>query len=156
LLDGGAGDDLLNGGSGADRYFFGIGDGHDRLLAAPEADAAVDWVQLRSGTRPEDLIFRQRGDDLLVAVAGTQDRLAVEGWFNDDAPPLAGFQAADDAYLLARDVAILVEAMVSFDALRGGRPGAEGWLAESERLALAQSAWIAPPLDFYAGDVGVG
>jgi Ca2+-binding RTX toxin-like protein len=156
LLDGGAGDDLLNGGSGADRYFFGIGDGHDRLLAAPEADAAVDSVQLRSGTRPEDVIFRQRGDDLLVAVAGTQDRLTVEGWFNDDAPPLAGFQAADDAYLLARDVAVLVEAMVSFDALRGGRPGAEGWLAESERLALAQSAWIAPPLDLYAGDVGVG
>ena len=144
LLAGGVGDDPPSVG---DRYFFGRGDGQGRLMEQAEGVAENDWVILGAGVEPADLIYRRSGDDLVVAIADSDDRLTVDDWFAGPGPTLAGFEEAAGGRLLAQNVAVLVEATAALDALRGGGDGAAAWLWESERVALAEAAWLAPPLD---------
>lgn len=108
ILDGGAGDDYLDGGSGfdilrggngndtlvggagtdfladeggSDRFVFDRDFGQDRLANAKIA-GSHDFDSVYFNQRAADAIFFQRlGDDLIITVAGTTDKLSMTSWF---------------------------------------------------------------------------
>jgi VCBS repeat-containing protein len=77
-LDGGTGDDSLTGGSGDDTYVFRAGYGIDTVVDEGGADSVM-----LSGLRPADVSLVREGDDVVVVVNGTADRLVLKNWFAD-------------------------------------------------------------------------
>jgi Ca2+-binding RTX toxin-like protein len=81
-LDGGAGDDLLEGGDGADTYVFGRGYGHD-YVRETKTDGNLsddDTVSLAAGITPDDVTLIRDGYDLIIQL-DTGDTLTVENHF---------------------------------------------------------------------------
>lgn len=109
-LDGGAGDDRLEAGEGSDTYIFGRGYGQDTIrehvdhVLIPDDDRVV----FQAGIDADDLVLSRNGDDLIVALAGTQDKLTIQGQFSQ----LAGyswhdierFEFADGTFLTKDEV----------------------------------------------------
>ncbi|WUR14695.1 calcium-binding protein [[Empedobacter] haloabium] len=86
-LDGGSGNDYLSGGAGADVYLFGKGSGQD-TVANHDNDAvgtSADTIQLGAGITQADVALHRAGEDLLIAIKGTDDVLRVQSYFNGDA-----------------------------------------------------------------------
>ncbi|WP_333804286.1 calcium-binding protein [Sulfurospirillum sp.] len=85
-LTGGTGDDSLYGGLGNDTYIFNKGDGKDRL----SDEGGVDAISFGTGIAKENLIFKQVGYDLVVAVkeagktfSSLGDKLTISNYFKD-------------------------------------------------------------------------
>lgn len=83
-LDGGAGDDRLEGGNDGDVYVFGSGYGHD-MIKDFEDNAyrqSFDILNFKD-LDLDDLTFSRAADsdDLLITVTGTSDSLMIEGQF---------------------------------------------------------------------------
>ncbi|MES3025321.1 MAG: calcium-binding protein, partial [Pseudomonadota bacterium] len=92
-LDGGAGNDTLNGGYGDNLYLFGKGDGQDRIAVFNDPTAGkLNTLQLKPGVLATELVLKRVDDDyfggdsaLEVSIAGSTDKLTVNGFFlNDD------------------------------------------------------------------------
>jgi len=88
-LGGGAGADLLAGGVGLDRYQFNLGDGSD-TVSDPDTG---NVVQFGVGIAPQNTVTTRTGDDLLLSVSGTADRLSIPGYFVGY--PVAEFRFTD-------------------------------------------------------------
>ena len=76
-LGGGAGADLLAGGAGLDRYQFNPGDGSDTIY---DSDSG-NLVQFGAGIAPQNIVTTRTGEDLLLSVSGTADRLTIPDYF---------------------------------------------------------------------------
>lgn len=83
ILAGEAGTDLLQGGEGDDAYAFALGDGDDTVIDS----IGANWIQLGAGIAEAQLRLTRSGSDLVLAVAGTADRLTVKNWFQEPAAP---------------------------------------------------------------------
>lgn len=83
ILAGEAGADLLQGGDGNDAYAFGLGDGDDAVIDP----VGANWIQLGAGIVESQVRLTRSGSDLLLAIAGADDRLTVRNWFQDPAAP---------------------------------------------------------------------
>ncbi|HSI53212.1 MAG TPA: VCBS domain-containing protein [Ramlibacter sp.] len=79
-LGGGAGVDLLQGGEGDDAYVFQEGDGQDTALDA----LGNNIVAMGLATSLAGVMFSRQGNDLVVAIRNTTDRLTVKDWFTAD------------------------------------------------------------------------
>ncbi|MBE9061112.1 calcium-binding protein [cf. Phormidesmis sp. LEGE 11477] len=81
LLDGGAGNDILNGRNGQNIYRFGRGDGVDRITS--NYNTRVDILQLKDDISPTDISFaRVPGqNELYIAINNTADRIIIENQF---------------------------------------------------------------------------
>ncbi|MBB4112774.1 Ca2+-binding RTX toxin-like protein [Rhizobium sp. BK226] len=83
-LDGGAGNDILEGGDGSDTYVFGYGYGHDEIrenygIVTYDDD---DAVRFAAGVDLDDVTFQRSGEyDLLISLAGSSDTLLVTSEF---------------------------------------------------------------------------
>lgn len=77
-LDGGEGDDVLFGGEGDDLYLMRAGSGRDTVVDAEGFDV-VHWVD---HVAPGDLTFSRHGDDVVIGLNGTRDRIVLAGWFS--------------------------------------------------------------------------
>lgn len=94
-LDGGAGADLLQGGSGDDKYVLGVGYGEDTIIDA----GGSDYLKLSEGIDPRLIALTrtgENGNDLLIEVDG-KDRLAVtiKDQFGDATHRIEGLEFAD-------------------------------------------------------------
>ncbi|MGH7895862.1 MAG: VCBS domain-containing protein, partial [Candidatus Binatia bacterium] len=76
LLDGGSGDDTLIAGDGNDTYVFGPGYGADFVSDAGGTDRVVV-----NGLTPAEVSFERSGNDVVMTVRGTGDRLTLSNWF---------------------------------------------------------------------------
>ena len=112
ILDGGAGSDTLRGGAGDDTYLFGRGGGYDRIDNRRES-GSDDVVRFGAEIDADQLWFRMSGDDLIVQVVGTGDRVRVDDWYDGTGNRL-DFELDDGRRLAAADVAQLVTAMAQF------------------------------------------
>jgi trimeric autotransporter adhesin len=88
VIDGGPGNDTLEGNSGNDVFLFGRGDGVDSILTDSIDTTAgkSNTVRFKDGVSPADLVLRQNfnngwGAALDVSIAGTTDKLTIEGFF---------------------------------------------------------------------------
>ena len=77
ILDGGAGNDSLQGGYGADTYLFDLGGGQDSIS---DGGNDLDTIRFGAGITAADIVVSREGTDLVLAVAGTDDRITVRGW----------------------------------------------------------------------------
>ena len=80
VIDGSAGNDLLLGGTGDDTYIFGIGYGTDII----SDNAGVSTIKFNGWMGLEDLSIHEVGDDVIINISGTEDRLIIQG-FADNA-----------------------------------------------------------------------
>lgn len=83
-LDGGAGNDRIDGGLGNDVVVFGRGDGQDTIVYGESLSADVDVLELKAGVAVGDVSLHRAGRDLIVAIAGGDDRIVIQGHFDAD------------------------------------------------------------------------
>lgn len=119
-LDGKAGDDTLEGGDGSDTYLFGRGYGQDRIIETVTDGNLADDDRLvfGPGVLQSDVFFSQSGGDLIVTIAGTDDKLTIQGQFGQVAwftwHDIERFEFADGTSLTKDEVR---------QKLLGGTPG---------------------------------
>jgi Ca2+-binding RTX toxin-like protein len=89
ILFGGQGDDQLEGGAGNDTYIFNRGDGQDMVIdqAVWTDDAGnLDTLQFGEGISPGDVRVLRSGEDLVLALEGTEDRVSIKDFFWKEDP----------------------------------------------------------------------
>ncbi|HNY64459.1 MAG TPA: calcium-binding protein [Deltaproteobacteria bacterium] len=110
-LAGGAGNDTLEGDDGDDIYRFGQGDGQDTIVNNSTAED-VDTLSFVDAAR-RDLWFSRSGNDLVMTVAGTTDRVTVSDWYGGSVNQLDRL-TAEGCVLHNTMVDRLVNAMASY------------------------------------------
>ncbi|HTU12058.1 MAG TPA: calcium-binding protein [Allosphingosinicella sp.] len=129
ILDGGLGNDLLEGGDNGDTYHFGIGYGEDEIREwVTEAGLSEnDTIQFGVGLEWEDLFFSRDGDDLIIGIVGDTAHLKVTGQFttiSDNSTTtwwdVENFRFADGTVKTSADVmAALLQGTIGDDHLVG-------------------------------------
>lgn len=121
MLYGGVGNDRLIGGQGNDTYRFSRGEGADTVsdYDAMDANPAVygettDVIQITGDVAHDQLWFTRSGNDLLMQVIGTADRMTIKGWYNGSAYQIEELHAGDGYQLMNDQVDQLVQAMAAF------------------------------------------
>jgi Ca2+-binding RTX toxin-like protein len=148
ILMGGAGNDTMTGGTGNDSYYFGAGDGADTLVeSGTTADA--DQLIFGAGLDFDELWFQQQGNNLVISVLGTDDKVTVNSWFSSSGNVVETLKSGDGRVLNHADVASLVSAMAAFQPSTASNPiGIQpddpllGDLTQTGTIAAAMnSAW---------------
>ncbi|TIP29034.1 MAG: hypothetical protein E5X67_08675 [Mesorhizobium sp.] len=149
-LYGGAGNDTLSGGTGNDSYHFNAGGGADTIVESGSY-SDNDGLDFGAGIDANELWFSQQGDNLVVSVLGTTDKVTISNWFAGPGNVVETIKSGDGKVLNHSDVATLVAAMAGFDPATsptgsGIQPGDPllGNPAQTGTIAAAmQSSWAA-------------
>jgi len=110
VLDGGAGDDHLNGGDRGDTYVFGIGYGHD-VIQETNNDARYDSgdrVVFNSSIAPAAVHLQRVDGDLVLTFDGATDQLTVKNQFGVNTLRIETFEFSDGTVWTEEDVKSLV------------------------------------------------
>ena len=108
-----AGNDLLKGGYGNDTYLFGRGAGQDTIDdndLYPYQTSWSDTVKFAPDLRQEDLTFQRLGNDLIISIAGTTDKLTITNQFQttlqstDNLDRIENFTLGNGLTLSAKDI----------------------------------------------------
>ncbi|HEX8062715.1 MAG TPA: calcium-binding protein [Allosphingosinicella sp.] len=95
-LEGGTGNDFLAGGEGGDVFRFGPGFGEDIIDDADgSAGGGQDRIQFLGSILPADLTVTVDGDDVLISINGTTDRIRVKDMMADPASVIEEVAFAD-------------------------------------------------------------
>ena len=83
IMDGGAGNDRLEGKDGGDIYIFGRGYGTDTIFDEQNSIFAdkADQVHFKADVAPADIILSRSGNQLTLGIAGTGDSLVIQSQF---------------------------------------------------------------------------
>lgn len=84
ILNGGIGNDVLQGGPGNDTYLIARGDGQDTITDTDTTVGSVDRIQYAADILPSEVAATRSGNNLLLSVAGTTDRITVTNYFEND------------------------------------------------------------------------
>ncbi|WP_273925300.1 beta strand repeat-containing protein, partial [Pseudomonas fontis] len=84
ILEGGTGNDYLSGDGGADTYRFARGWGQDTVNNFDTDAASVDILQFYGDIAPGEISATRAGDNLLLSLNGSQDRITVTNYFLND------------------------------------------------------------------------
>lgn len=149
ILSGGTGNDTLAGGTGNDQYRFKAGDGADTIT---ESGLYADNDELDFGTGIDwnELWFAQQGNNLVISVLGTTDKVTISNWFAGPGNVVETIKSGDGKVLNHSDVASLVAAMAGFTPATspigsGIQPNDPrlGYLNQIGSIAAAmQQAWM--------------
>ncbi|WP_306030727.1 calcium-binding protein, partial [Stappia sp. MMSF_3263] len=109
ILDGGLGNDRLEGGNGGDTYVFDLGYGQDVINDNQTSvfSEAADRVAFGAGIAPEDIEVARggpNGNNLIITIAGTTDRLTIEGHFGSRFHVIEEFVFANGTLWTAQDI----------------------------------------------------
>ncbi len=79
LLVGGKGNDRLEGNQGDDTYIFNLGDGQDTISDTnyQPLSSQNDRLIFGSGIKQEDLMFTGAGNNLIISLKGTDDKINI-------------------------------------------------------------------------------
>ncbi len=86
VLDGGAGFDEMYGGDGNDTFLFGKGDGQDIIHREEDTTTQLNVLQFKAGVAPSEIVVTRSYTDLVLSIAGTQDRVIIEYFCAYDDP----------------------------------------------------------------------
>ena len=120
VIDGGAGNDLLIGSTGWNRiydngqwrqersltpnisangndtYLFGQGDGQDTVIDGDYTVGNTDTLRFKEGVAPADVRFLRGGDDLVLAIRDSDDKVTLKHYFQET------WNGANGPYLIER------------------------------------------------------
>ena len=116
-LNGGGGNDILSGGAGNDTYLFAFGGGSDVISDNQSHDTFTDQVRM-ADISYDELWFSRQGDDLVMDLIGSDDRLTFEQWYGSTAAPVDAIVAGEHE-LRYSQVDLLVNAMAAFATPEG-------------------------------------
>ncbi len=84
-LEGGTGNDALMGGTGNDTYLFNRGDGQDTIWDSDTTFAGnQDTIRFGAGIAVSDITFAHSGNDLVLGINDTTDKITVQYHFSSD------------------------------------------------------------------------
>ncbi|MEX5575622.1 calcium-binding protein [Pseudomonas lijiangensis] len=83
-LDGGLGNDYLYGGESSDTYLFSRGWGQDSINNYDSSTGKVDAIEFAADILPTDIIITRSGNDLLLSLKNSTDRITVSSYFQND------------------------------------------------------------------------
>ncbi|AXW07499.1 calcium-binding protein [Ralstonia solanacearum] len=84
-LEGGAGNDYLVGNEGSDTYIFNSGWGQDTLYNYDTTAGRSDVISFGEGIATSDIVTTRSGDDLILSLRNSSDKVTVQSYFNSDA-----------------------------------------------------------------------
>lgn len=84
LLDGGSGDDVLKGEEGNDTYIFRRGSGSDTIVEFDTTPENTDTIWLGSNLTPQEISLDRFGNNLVLQIRDSADRLTVKDFFRLD------------------------------------------------------------------------
>lgn len=125
-LFGGIGNDTLYGRGGNDTYRFDRGDGQDIIQDFTDffsGKGGIDTLALGAGIRPSEISVAQSnfGNDLIISIQGTTDRVTLVGTINDPLNRIEQLQFSDGSVLTASDLlALSTTATTGNDVFFGG------------------------------------
>lgn len=109
LLDGDIGDDAYIGGmgndtiydmSGNETYTFNTGDGQDVIYDYE----GTDTVKFGEGITKDSLEFLQDGNNLVVTIKGTTDKITIMDWYTDLTYKIEKLEFFDSTYMTAEEI----------------------------------------------------
>ncbi|MCJ2163449.1 MULTISPECIES: calcium-binding protein [unclassified Pseudodesulfovibrio] len=111
VLDGGLGNDRLEGKGYADTYIFDVGYGQDVIRDYPQilSDTIKDKVVFGAGVTTENIILSQSDGDLIISIAGTSDQLTIEDTLNSSVYRVEEYHFADGTVWTLDDVVTILE-----------------------------------------------
>jgi hypothetical protein len=128
ILVGGVGNDRLEGGTGDDVYQFSQGDGVDTLSDSSGNDKLFFGKDINF----DDVWFTRTGNDLVIDILGTTDRVNIKSWFSN-----ASYQVetitVGDMEIVNTQMNQILQAMAGF----GVPGGVDGRLTEEQKDAMA-------------------
>ncbi|MDO9460395.1 MAG: calcium-binding protein, partial [Alphaproteobacteria bacterium] len=145
VLAGGSGNDLLRGQAGYDIYSFGRGDDHD-TIQQNGADASGGLLIFGEDIRYDQLWFSQSGQNLVVSVLGTADRVTISGFFSTATREVTEFRAGGlslDTAATSAAVQQLVSAMAAFSPPPPGQLELSSEIRNDTNVSAALAAWAA-------------
>ena len=77
-LTGGTGHDTLAGNAGNDVYRFSRGDGQD-VVSEGSSGSGTDAIEFDASVEPDDIDVIEDGNDLILIIRGTEDRVRIAG-----------------------------------------------------------------------------
>ncbi|PWU28218.1 hypothetical protein DK254_20430 [Pseudomonas sp. RW407] len=83
-LVGGVGNDYLHGGDGSDVYRFERGWGQDRIDNYDRSTGKTDAIEFGSDIFTDDIQLWRNGNDLLLSLKGTDDRITLSNYLSND------------------------------------------------------------------------
>lgn len=81
VISGGAGNDTLMGGVGADVYLFGRGDGQDLIFDRDASAGSVDTLRFGAGVLASDVVLVRDGRDLVARISDTGESITIKGFY---------------------------------------------------------------------------
>lgn len=78
ILEGKKGNDTIFGGEGNDTYVFNRGDGEDTIIEIGSTYSYIDKLSFGTGITIDDVRFNKSGNDLIVSIAGTNDKVIIK------------------------------------------------------------------------------
>lgn len=132
LLVGGGGNDTLYGGLGNDTYSFARSNGQDVIDDADASIGNLDQLTFGTGVANDQLWFSQSGQDLVVSIIGSTDRVTIRQWAAGASRHVERITAGGKS-LADTQVANLVQAMSAMTP----PPIGQTTLSDSQRTQLA-------------------
>lgn len=112
---GGTGNDTLLGAGGNDTYHFQRGDGADAITDLDSVAGNADVLNLDGAINANQVWFAQSGNDLVMSVIGTTDKVTIASWFLGAVYQVESIVTAGDGKMLSNGkVNDLVNAMAGF------------------------------------------
>jgi hypothetical protein len=78
-----------------------------------------DELRFEGGVRPDDLWFSRQGDDLVVSILDTSDRVSIDDWYRSSGRRVERFMVEGGESLDDGQLAQLVSAMAAFEPVTG-------------------------------------
>ncbi|WP_193615762.1 calcium-binding protein [Massilia sp. YMA4] len=80
VFQGNKGNDLFTGWGGSDTYVFARGDGRDTISEYSYSSDDIDTIRFGTGISASDVVLSRSGDDVVLAIAGTEDSVKISNW----------------------------------------------------------------------------
>ncbi|MBE0484227.1 MAG: hypothetical protein IBX52_12080, partial [Bacterioplanes sp.] len=84
VIIGGTGNDYLEGGAGSDIYLFDRGWGQDTINNYDTGTDKTDAIVFADGIVPDEIRMTRSGNNLILTLAGSIDRITVANYFRSD------------------------------------------------------------------------
>ncbi|PID31628.1 hypothetical protein CR983_00285 [Candidatus Saccharibacteria bacterium] len=139
ILNGGKGNDRIEGRYGDDTYQFAKGDGADTIYDYRGNDT------LTTDRLAQQVIFERRGNDLRVLFENSSDSITISKRYSKLNTAIETFQAADGSTISDTQVQQLIQAMASWSNDNGGLSWSQALATNpGDVQAIVAQYWHAP------------